>query len=147
MWCSARACQMPTDPASLQNQIQILTSRDLAGKVIDRLGLASDPEFAASGGWFASVDPRRARDETIDNFLKLLTVDTVGLSTSLDIAFASRDAEKAARIANGVAQAYVADQVKAKHDATERATQWLIDRIQRLAIEVHPIMNFGSWGH
>ncbi|HWA31641.1 MAG TPA: exopolysaccharide transport family protein [Rhizomicrobium sp.] len=133
---SAVLSQMPTDPASLQNQIQILTSRDLAGKVIDRLGLASDPEFAASGGWFASVDPRRARDETIDNFLKLLTVDTVGLSTSLDIAFASRDAEKAARIANGVAQAYVADQVKAKHDATERATQWLIDRIQRLAIEV-----------
>ena len=133
---SAVLSQMPTDPASLQNQIQILTSRDLAGKVIDRLGLASDPEFAAPGGWFASVDPRRARDETIDNFLKLLTVDTVGLSTSLDIAFASRDAEKAARIANGVAQAYVADQVKAKHDATERATQWLIDRIQRLAIEV-----------
>jgi uncharacterized protein involved in exopolysaccharide biosynthesis/Mrp family chromosome partitioning ATPase len=133
---SAVLSQMPTDPASLQNQIQILTSRDLAGKVIDRLGLASDPEFAPSGGWFASVDPKRVRDETIDNFLKLLTVDTVGLSTSLDISFASRDAEKAARIANGVAQAYVADQVKAKHDATERATQWLLDRIQRLAVEV-----------
>ena len=36
-----------------------------------------------------------------------------------------------ARIANGVADTYVADQVDAKHDATERATQWLIDRIQR----------------
>jgi uncharacterized protein involved in exopolysaccharide biosynthesis len=133
---SAVLSQTPTDPASLQNQIQILTSRDLAGKVLDRLGLESDPEFKATGGLFGSVDPRRARDGAIDNFLKRLSVDTVGLSTSLDIEFASDDAEKAARIANGVAEAYVADQVNAKHDATERATQWLIDRILRLTVQV-----------
>lgn len=133
---SAVLSQTPTDPASLQNQIQILTSRDLAGKVINRLGLGSDPEFAATNGWFTSVDPKRVHDQVIDNFLKLLTVDTVGLSTSLDINFASIDAEKSARIANGVAEAYVADQVNAKHEATERTTQWLIDRIQRLSVQV-----------
>lgn len=133
---SAVLSQTPTDPASLQNQIQILTSRDLAGKVVDRLGLESDPEFRASGGLLSGADPKRARDRTIDNFLERLSVDTVGLSTSLAIRFASRDAEKAARIANGVADTYVADQVDAKHDATERATQWLIDRIQRLAVQV-----------
>src|ERR1700749_4657403 len=38
--------QMPTDPASLQNQIQILTSRELAGRVVDKLHLGNDPEFA-----------------------------------------------------------------------------------------------------
>lgn len=133
---SAVLSQTPTDPASLQNQIQILMSRDLAGKVIDKLNLADDPEFRASGGLFGNADPRRARDGAIDNFLKRLSVDTVGLSTTLDVSFASRDAEKAARIANAVAQAYVADQVNAKYEATARTTQWLIDRIQRLSVQV-----------
>src|SRR5437868_4575714 len=41
---------LPTDPASVQNQIQILTSRDLASRVVDRLGLENDPEFNRGGG-------------------------------------------------------------------------------------------------
>src|SRR5690348_2992408 len=36
---------LPTDAASVQNQIQILTSRDLAARVSDKLGLENDPEF------------------------------------------------------------------------------------------------------
>src|SRR6185437_2816787 len=37
--------ELPTDAASVQNQIQILTSRDLALRVVDKLGLENDPEF------------------------------------------------------------------------------------------------------
>ncbi|HEY4125956.1 MAG TPA: polysaccharide biosynthesis tyrosine autokinase [Rhizomicrobium sp.] len=133
---SAVLSQTPTDPASLQNQIQILTSRELAGRVIDRLGLANDPEFKPSDGLFGSGNPNRTHDAVLDAFLKRLSVDAVGLSTSLNISFAARDAEKAARIANAVANAYVADQVNAKFEATARTTQWLMDRIQRLAIQV-----------
>ena len=33
------------DPAAVQNQIQIITSRDLAATVVDRLKLTDDPEF------------------------------------------------------------------------------------------------------
>jgi uncharacterized protein involved in exopolysaccharide biosynthesis len=133
---SAVLSQMPTDPASLQNQIQILTSRELAGKVIDKLGLASDPAFEPWAGWFRRSDPKRLRDRAIDAFLKRLSVETIGLSTSLEIGFAARDAEKSARIANAVADAYVGDQVNAKFEATARTTQWLIDRIKRLAVQV-----------
>ncbi len=42
---SAVLAQVEGDPASLQNQIQLLTSRDLAAKVIARLKLDEDPEF------------------------------------------------------------------------------------------------------
>ncbi len=133
---SAVLSQIPTDPASLQNQIQILTSRGLAERVIDKLELASDPDFKPSGGLFSSVSPARMRDATVDAFLKRLSVDAVGLSTTLNVSFAARDAEKAARIANAVADAYVADQVNAKFEATARTTQWLMDRIQRLAVQV-----------
>ncbi|MGY9106424.1 MAG: Wzz/FepE/Etk N-terminal domain-containing protein, partial [Alphaproteobacteria bacterium] len=34
-----------TDPSSVENQIQILTSRGLAGRVVDTLNLQNDPEF------------------------------------------------------------------------------------------------------
>src|SRR5580692_8112007 len=45
---SAVLSQLPTDPASLQNQIQILQSRDLAERVIVKLKLYDDPEFTKS---------------------------------------------------------------------------------------------------
>ena len=38
--------QLPTDPASLQNQIQILQSRDLAAEAIAKLKLYDDPRSA-----------------------------------------------------------------------------------------------------
>ncbi|HSZ74890.1 MAG TPA: polysaccharide biosynthesis tyrosine autokinase, partial [Rhizomicrobium sp.] len=123
--------QMPTDPASLQNQIQILTSRELAGRVVDKLHLASDPEFAPH-----VADPALRHDGVIDVFLKHLSVDTIGLSTSLSIGFSSKDATKAARIANAVAQAYVEDQEDAEFDITRKTTQWLSDRVHGLAAEL-----------
>ena len=42
---SAVLSPLGNDPASVQNQIQIITSRDLAGSVVDRLKLTDDPEF------------------------------------------------------------------------------------------------------
>ncbi len=36
---------LPTDPASVENQVQILTSRNLLGRVADKLHLDQDPEF------------------------------------------------------------------------------------------------------
>ena len=42
---SAVLSALPTDPSSVQNQIQVLSSRDLALKVIGKLRLYADPEF------------------------------------------------------------------------------------------------------
>ncbi len=139
---SAVLSALPTDAASLQNQLQILTSRDLAGRVIDRLGLMGDPEFAGKGGGFiASLlgtpsGVGASRDEVIDRFLKRLSVDSLGLSTTITIAFTANDPGKAARIANAVAEAYIADQVSTKRQITGATTQWLTDRINRLARQV-----------
>src|SRR5882757_870392 len=42
---SAVLSPLGNDPAAVQNQIQIITSRDLASTVVDRLKLYDDPEF------------------------------------------------------------------------------------------------------
>jgi len=142
---------LPTDAASLQNQIQILTSRDLAAEVIGKEKLYDDPEFnaALSGNpfanwddllhpskWFAAGGAETGRDAIIDSVLRHLKVDEQGLSTTFTVGFSSRDAQKSARIANAFVQAYVADQLRTKYEAAQKTTQWLQNRVAQLAKQV-----------
>ncbi len=147
--------QLPADPATMQNQLQILTSRDLAATVVDRLHLDQDPEFNPAlanpslvqlvgemaslmnpKNWLENDTPagsRISRDRVIDNFLKHVDAQAQGLSTTIDITARSRDAGKAALIANTVADAYVKAQVAGKINATTATTDWLNQRLQDLA--------------
>ncbi|HUJ02403.1 MAG TPA: exopolysaccharide transport family protein [Rhizomicrobium sp.] len=143
---------LPTDAASLQNQIQILTSRDLAAEVIGNEKLYDDPEFNAAlsdnpfaglsdllhpSKWFSSGNPSETgRDAIIDSVLRHLNVEEQGLSTSFTVSFASRDARKSATIANAFVQAYVHDQLQTKYEAAQKTTQWLQARVAQLAAQV-----------
>ncbi|MDE2013342.1 MAG: hypothetical protein KGJ75_10495 [Alphaproteobacteria bacterium] len=148
---SAVLSELPTDTASLQNQIQILTSRDLAGTVVDRLDLIHDPEFNPAAkaaphapslnplSWFgghAAPDAPGQREAAIDALLHHLSVDAIGLSTSMDVRVTASSAEKAARVANAVADAYVAGQVRMKSAAADKATAWLTRRVAQLSDQV-----------
>lgn len=142
---SAVLSEMPTDPASVQNQIQLLTSRDLAARVIDRLGLEFDPEFSAAPSplnpltWLQPAppaDPARHLDGVVTAFLKHLTVESVGLSTTITITFYSRDPVKSARIADAIADAYLDAQAAIRFDTAQRTTDWLIGRIRQLNQQV-----------
>jgi exopolysaccharide transport family protein len=73
------------------------------------------------------------RSAVVHKFLDRLTVDPIGLSTAMKVSFDSQDASKAALIANAVSNAYVEDQLEAKFDATQKATQWLSGRIAELS--------------
>ena len=140
--------------ATVQNQVQILTSLELAGRVVDKLKLKQDPEFNPSLSTFGAVlkyanplhwfsespktradvegsDPERAA--IVHRVLTRLSVTPVGLSTAMNITFESEDADKAARIANAFANAYVEDQLEAKFEATQKATTWLSGRIGELS--------------
>ncbi|HEY5339293.1 MAG TPA: exopolysaccharide transport family protein [Rhizomicrobium sp.] len=123
----------PSDPASVQNQIQILTSRDIAAQVIANLRLYEDPEFA-SPNMITGAMP--TADQMIDGFLRRLTVEANGLSTSLTITFKSGDPQKAAQIANAIADAYLQDQVNVENQAARSTTDWLIARVHTLARQV-----------
>ncbi|MBV9692279.1 MAG: hypothetical protein JO261_01130, partial [Alphaproteobacteria bacterium] len=131
--------QLPTDPASLQNQIQILQSHDLAAQVIAKLRLYDDPEFdtALKPGLFgqggAPVDPAAAREKIVAAFQKGLSVAAEGLSTTLTVTFTARDPQKAALIANTLVDTYIDDQLAAKRDVGSRTTDWLLTRTRDLA--------------
>jgi len=138
--------QMTSDPASVQNQIQIIGSRDLAITVIDQLNLGDDPEYNPAlnpPSLLSLLNPKALfgdaataptnRDRIIDTFQKNVTAEAQGLSTAITITAKSRDPAKAARIANALADAYVKSQVATKLNATAATTDWLNNRLQELA--------------
>jgi uncharacterized protein involved in exopolysaccharide biosynthesis/Mrp family chromosome partitioning ATPase len=141
---SAVLTEQPTDPASVQNQIQILTSRDLAGEVIQQLGLADDPEFNAALApspldlrqWLGGRSAESQYSSIIDGFLKHLSVDALGLSTAMSVRFESRDPSKAARIVNAITDAYIRSQAEVNAEVGHRTTAWLVQRIRELARQV-----------
>src|SRR5262249_41021242 len=113
-----------------QTQYKILQSRALARRTLDTLQAWHYPQFdspeksqskslrATIAGWFSRDDsPRgpeppgpeetRAQSRSIDLFLKDLTVTPVRNSRLVDVTYDSPDAVLAARIANGLAKAYI----------------------------------------
>lgn len=145
---------LPTESASVvQNQIQVLTSQQLAGRIVDKLGLEKDPEFnkELSPGLMtlfgllptddASSLPLRpslaqGREAAVERLLKHVSVEQVGVTTTMTISVASVDAAKSARITNAYAEGYVEDQLTAKFEATKKAAGWLSNRVREMAAQV-----------
>jgi succinoglycan biosynthesis transport protein ExoP len=142
--------EMPFDNAQLETQIQILKSKAIAISVINQLRLADDPDFKDSGrslrsvwqgirGWFGSTPPDRQvgrqdgpTDGLVAAFDDRLSAIRLGYSTVIEISFKAGNAERAATIANAIAEAYVTDQLNAKFEANRTATAWLQDRLREL---------------
>jgi len=140
---------LPTDPSSVQNQIHVLSSRDLALKVIDQLRLDADPEFNPALGKSGGLDLNplhylrpaapasdAPRDQIVSAFLSHLDVSSLGVSTSIEVGFTSKDPAKAARIANTLAQSYTDDMIATKVAAARKAAGWLAERMHQLATQV-----------
>src|SRR3569623_39336 len=154
---SAVLSQMPVDPSSIQNQIQVLESRDLATQVVDRLHLENAPEFNPAvanpslvqlvgemgsllnpKNWIENDTPVSGtaaanKDRVVDALLKHATALAEGLSTTITVTATSRDPNKAALIANTLASVYVQSQVATKVNTTNATTGWLNQRLSDLA--------------
>src|ERR1051325_23244 len=109
----------PIDNLTVESQTEILQSENIALKVIKDLKLVDDPDF------------KRTR-AVVEQFGKRPTIKRLGVTYVFEIGFTLPDKEKAARIANAVADGYVEDQLQAKYDAATRAGTWLQDRLKEL---------------
>jgi succinoglycan biosynthesis transport protein ExoP len=136
------------DSATVESQVEILKSENISLSVIKDLHLTEDAEFVGSGGgllgtalgfvpslFSSSAEPKSEFELTrraVVAFRRALAVRRVGLTYVIEIDVQSLDPEKAAQIANGVADAYIVDQLEAKYQATRRASAWLQSRIGEL---------------
>lgn len=142
---------IPVDTAQVESQVEILRSENIASAVIKNLHLTEDPEFVGSGSGllgalFSGIFNQFGSDQVpsefelsrraIDTFQNRLSIKRIGLAYVIQISFQSYNPERAAQIANAVADAYIVDQLEAKYQATRRASAWLQDRIKELRDQV-----------
>jgi succinoglycan biosynthesis transport protein ExoP len=145
----------PVDSAAVENQIQAIRSDKVSLAVVKNIGLAQDPEFAGSGSlvrpllellpasvrpalpaWAAKrlVAPSDLQKERValSTLQRNLKVDRVGASLIIDISYRSFNPGRAAEIANAVGDGYLVDQLEAKYQLNQRASNWLQDRMREL---------------
>ena len=138
---------MPMDAGMVDSQLEILKSETIAAAVIKKLHLDQDPEFVnpraeligtllgVMMGLFSSHEPPSdfvINRAAIGSFQGRLDIKRIGLSYVIWVGFRSLNPDRAAQIANEVANAYIDDQLESKYEAARRAGTWLQSRLREL---------------
>lgn len=151
---------VPQDEAAILSEIQVLRSRVLAERVIDKLQLDSNPLFLtepqnpllawvreqlpvswllALGGSGAETptltEERRraiARQKLIDRLVGRIDVKQIPRSRTVEVRFTAADAELAADTLNTLAETYVLARLEDRFQNAQRASAWLAERVQKL---------------
>ncbi len=132
------------DEQAVTSQIQLVLSRDVAREVIKKENLAQSREFdPAVGGHSLSqallgliglgrdYSAMSSDERTLAAYYDRINAYAVEKSRVIAIDFSSADPELAARVANAIAEAYLASQRSAKSDQTKAASSWLATEIER----------------
>ncbi|WP_213288944.1 AAA family ATPase [Bradyrhizobium sp. sGM-13] len=142
-----------TDDATIESQTLLIQSVAILVRVVGKLKLTEDAEFKPKPGlldpikrlfsMFSSSGPSdgasaedAARARSVEILQRRMKVTRQGTTFLVDIAVSSESPQKAATIANAVADAYFDEQVRAKHDATRIAANWLNGQIDELKSRV-----------
>lgn len=130
----------------VESQARIVTSQSVLSRVIDGERLTEDPEFNGSGGasWatrlLGAVGMRRGGDDSLQDrerhalnaLYDRVIVRRPERTFVVEVTVRANDGEKAARLANAVAHAYIDSQAAARAETARRATQALTDRLDEL---------------
>ncbi|MEO1475110.1 MAG: polysaccharide biosynthesis tyrosine autokinase [Pseudomonadota bacterium] len=155
-----------TSTSEIDTEVQIIKSRKLLERVVERLDLVSVAEFNPSllddgsgpsfignvfsfiGGIFSGSDesdgqPMTEQERAAATFATAVSileskinVTRFGATFIIDIAVSGEDPRLAAQIANTIADEYQVDQLNAKLEATERSLSFLSERLDGLRQQV-----------
>ncbi len=118
----------------IETQTKIITSRAVAQRVVEKLGLNTDPEFL-----HLTKLPEGQREEAMKRMDAVamvqgrIKVEPLKDSRVSYIKIEDGDPNRAALLANEVAQAYIDESLSQKLKVTENATKWLDERRDSLS--------------
>ncbi len=129
------------DEQGVGSQVQVISSRDIARRIVESQKLVDDPEFRSSlGDMLAAIGlgaaPGASEERTIDIFADRLQVFQVEKSRVIQVEYSSRDAAKAARIVAAVVEEYRKVSAEAKNRVSIETTKWLSGEIEGLRRKV-----------
>lgn len=131
----------------IQTQTEIMRSRNLTARTVDRLNLLEDPRVLAAmrdPGLLGqlpglgqkedplSADPDERRRQVIRWVRGNLTVEPVRNTTLIHINFDSPDRSLSMDVATGHGNTYIDSGLEARLEVTERAAGWLTERLDGL---------------
>ena len=131
-----------------QTQAEILRSRALAVKLVDKLDLMNHPEFDPRQRKPSLTErikeqlgfeverpqwtPEALHKAAVGGLLSRLTVEPVRLSQLIRVHFESSDPVAAAEMANAIAEIYIEADMEARDEMNIRASEWLGERLAGL---------------
>jgi len=136
----------PMDALSMESQVQIVKSDNVAASVVKRLNLDHDSDFLAGGnGLLAKLSDPWKKNPTLDDFQrtqlaialveKNLDAAHIGMSSVIEVSYSWSDPEKAALIANAVAEEFILEQRDVKNQESRKAGEWSLERAKELQLQ------------
>jgi capsular exopolysaccharide synthesis family protein len=133
-----------------QTQFQLLRSRALAERAVEKLGLQQSPELATGPmmnpwerfqrrvlGQVPSADPTEiALSPAAAAFRSRIQVEPVAGSRLVNLHFRAYDPQVAANAVNALAQLYIEQQLELRFTTSTEATGWLSDRLSEQQAKV-----------
>ena len=144
---------------AIASEAAVIVAPSVLKRVVDKLELARDPEFAAPPRVPGLLGTAKAqlfmlfgvRPREVDNSSETLSDETIEIidalrqsievvpsqyTNLLHVNVTSKDPRKAARIANAIADAYLDQQLEGRYSATRRATDWLKERLDEHKVKL-----------
>lgn len=131
--------------ADLESQIRIMSSGSVLRGVAERENLASDPEFVARPGLLGRLKalvtgqpagPRDPEGAAVSVLEKSITIRRSERSFVVDIAASASTPEKAARLAQAIAEVYIETQLRTRQMAAKRIGEEVASRLKDLRTQL-----------
>ncbi len=135
-----------SDLALIESQVSIITSDAVLKRVVDKLNLANDPEYAPAQGQGvlskikSLIVPRSDRADpmglALGSLARSIKVKRAQKTYVVDVEVSASSAIKSARVAEALVEAYLADQTAAKSAEAKRANALIDSRLGELREQV-----------
>jgi polysaccharide biosynthesis transport protein len=140
--------------AYLETEYKVLSSNDLAGRVVTQLRLDQVAEFHPTRRvwpWTVrnidaatklpaqasvAVEDPSVRETVLSAFANRLDVKPFRRSRAVEISFDSQDPNLAAKVVNALAANYIDKNLEARWEAAQKASEWLSQQILDLKVKL-----------
>lgn len=123
----------------VESQLKIITSGEVLGRVVEKMNLAEDPEFNGRSGLITSIKAlfgfASSEDPSLAALRRLRLATTAKRnerSYVIDISVAARAPQRAADLANAIANAYLTEQASANAGFNRRISDAITSQLERM---------------
>jgi capsular exopolysaccharide synthesis family protein len=149
--------QSGQDTSVVDSEVLLVQSNAVLRRVVESLKLSDDPEFGPHPSLYNRIagllnfgphptpsnqNPQDvATEKTVDTLQRKMKVKRRETTSVIEINATSLSPEKAANVANAVADSYINDQVKGKYEANKIAAAWFNQRLDDLKTRGQTLQN------